>query len=364
MKISHINNILVQDKHLGFEVLRQFEKYNILHIQKEAICPAVKDGFGLCLCYGYTYNLHTELNTLKDNLYKKFNINIALNNYRLPYFPQTGAFVHDFKQNIVYIPFDIFSPLGALEKEQRMEYIKYIFDEYIGVIFKSLKIMTPEEQEQEAFVRFFTQKIEYRQIKIESEISGLNNEILSYQRAIVERYQKIKVLNNGLLKSDEMHNIDKEKIKSEINIIKTLSFVKNVEILADAKITINVGDIYIKDIYIGEFLIHIHPNKIDFTNLNNEYIYTPSGTIYYHPHIKRYAICFGNRQTLIYKLLAQNELSKLVFFCYQFLKSYNSRDNFISLDNWKYKQLEKQKKEKEEQLKKEKQTILTSSQQI
>ena len=182
-----------------------------------------------------------------------------------------------------------------------------------------------------------------------------NNEMEStnkdYDRGIINNLKKIQI-NEEVIKSlTKMSGKVKEFITKQMKEIKDLPFVKSVELDVNG-IEIDIGEIFIRyssrNIYIGDFTLKLLPDKIKIENRNP--IKTEGGRTYHHPHIAGSSsgdICYGNRAKEVRKLLADNEFKKLVYFLYLYLKSYNGRDKYTSIQSWIDRQKELKEKRKD-----------------
>jgi hypothetical protein len=127
--------------------------------------------------------------------------------------------------------------------------------------------------------------------------------------------------------------------KSQLEEIKTLSFVKSIKIVTEG-IKIDVGEIYIsfrgKEVYIGDFDIYLTPQGVSMKCRNPVLEYEDDKSSWKaHPHMRGNDKCYGHeRGIIIQEYFAKFELKKLVYYLYLFLKSYNQSDNYNSITLW------------------------------
>lgn len=171
------------------------------------------------------------------------------------------------------------------------------------------------------------------EIKRKTEIlENIQYDITAAQETILRKVKEFSMI------SGELTNLTNSKdkvglfIEDKIKEILKLTVVKKVD-LDENGIFVDFGDIHIKqgakEYYIGNITCSISPNKITFDNLNNK------KKTYVHPHINSGSPCFGSYATDIYKMLADLNLSKLVFTIAQYLRTYNHQSKYHDLELWK-----------------------------
>jgi flagellar motility protein MotE (MotC chaperone) len=163
--------------------------------------------------------------------------------------------------------------------------------------------------------------------RYETNISNCRDQFLKEYRNLQVNKETVKAIEKLL------ENVN-DTINKQMEEIKALKFVKSVKLTVKG-VKVNIGDVSInykdKIYFIGEFSILFEPSSIEITN---KYPLT-SGDKEHHPHIRKpNAVCFGNRETLVYEMLAKNELKKLVYFIYLYLKSYNEDDKFVEIEKF------------------------------
>lgn len=166
-----------------------------------------------------------------------------------------------------------------------------------------------------------------RNTELEENINNDYDNISEFSREVISNKKEL----IGLAKvREEMKGNFLEKLKT----IETLPFVNGFEI-TEKGVSVDVGKISIEKTYIGEFIIHILPNKITATN-KKPLITEFSGGELHHPHIRGHAFCLGEgRKKKLLELLAQNKFKEAVFMAYLSLKNYNKEDSYNDIEFWK-----------------------------
>lgn len=236
-------------------------------------------------------------------------------------------------RNVVIIYFFPYLEHWKLGKENKyilqiLEWIKEVVIQY------KIKKGNIEELKEKIFIAKFTNSINLNIITTQQTINSCENDIESYKPKIAEWYNKIFTSKMVMINLKKILKNIKGSLLEQVEEIKNLKFVKNVELTQDGiilefeKIFIKVKD---EDIEIGEFIITLMPNNIKIIN-KQPVIY--AGNTYHSCHIDNERVCFGNEEIMAYELLGKMELKKLTHFLYLYLKSYNPEDTYLSMNYW------------------------------
>lgn len=337
MKISHLSEILTKNKKCGLELIKLSKKYKIVNYYEQTsrtthtILPETK-GISIYIKVGNSNNVNREsIEELAAAINEKFNTDYTshfLEYSRLPVFSDTW-FCQIKEKNVVVLGVNLFKPLENIHIDRHIEYIQWIFKNYISKALKGMKIRNKSVMEKEATANYLVAMINKEQDKIKTRLRTLQNDNNSYSKYIVNNIREMRQLKQDLFSDNEMVARDSKRIKREITETLSLPFVKSVTFdESNTKLIVDVGKIDIDDTYIGMFDIYIHSNEIRFKNR------TKKIEKYDHPHIVSSEPCFGEGYDKIAELLAKAKLRSLVFMCYRFLKSYNENDANTSIDRW------------------------------
>lgn len=193
----------------------------------------------------------------------------------------------------------------------------------------------------------YVQSFEHRRNRCKSEVSDYEERIETARNNYFEYINTYNEKKRLLEAMDLDKNKIKERLASEIEGIKSLQIVKNVDV-AD-RIYVDFGDIYItgkvktgekenengiflpiieeKKVYIGNIKFVIGAGSIKVENSN-------SYGNYQHPHAYEGKICFGQVEAEATALLANLDLVKLVKLLYSWVYSYNEDDVYTKLENF------------------------------
>lgn len=123
-------------------------------------------------------------------------------------------------------------------------------------------------------------------------------------------------------------------LMEKIDDIKKLKFVKDVSMTGEG-IELKFDEIFIEDrdkkVRMGNYTVTLTPKKIKI--VNDEPV-ERNGEMYHSCHIDGSSICFGEQQTMAYKLLGEFEFKKLAHFLWMYLNSYNEGDTYIPMRDW------------------------------
>lgn len=238
-----------------------------------------------------------------------------------------------YERNIILLYPDFFkSGLDLLFKNEVLFFFVNFLKEWIKK--NKIKKVNVNAKIQELMFRQFRDNSVKRINELRSSTSNNYQTIKNSNEQIInmlKQNQDNKVLIEGL---EKLVKTSIRELKKEIDKIKKLPFVKSVRLTSDG-VNVEVKDVRItyegKEIKMGDYLISILPNKFKISAKTP--IVTDNGT-FHHPHINGGDICFGNRREKINSLLAEMKFSKLVYFLYLYLKSYNHGDKYNPISYW------------------------------
>lgn len=333
MKLSTISEHLVKNKNVGLQFMALCKKKNITNIiiRSNEIVPEI-EGFSLNLkCGGYNPTQSFHYKEINKKISKWIGKEVSCEvNSTLPQQELSNYFIQHKDKNAVEIIINPFHQLNNIPEEKHMEYINWVFKTIINPAFSRMKIIPKEIMLKKQLVEAFIQKNKEAYEEKQNKLNGLIQEIENYREVIINRHKDIELLLPEIQLAKKNINKTGKQIQKEISNVLKLPFIKSIEYKSN-HLAVNVGKIFIDDIYIGTFIIKIYLTTVKFENMDN----TKDG--YQHPHVTSGGTaCFGGREQQIINLLKEYNLQKLLFSCYQFLKSYNEESPFHELENWKY----------------------------
>lgn len=165
------------------------------------------------------------------------------------------------ERNIVFLYVNPFNT--DYSQEEHLEYLLKIFEEKIkgmeikkADVSEKLKMICIEKYKEQISdkIIFLNNEVQER----ENNITDWRTSILNAMRNILLQKKQVEALSNFSSSTDEA-------LKTSISKIKELEFVKDVK-LTSLGVSVDVGSINIsykgKDVYIGDFVILISPEKI------------------------------------------------------------------------------------------------------
>lgn len=280
-----------------------------------------KKGFGRGYDYG-SYTLPDKLDGEKHLIeVKEDRTNVII-----------GMYLKD--RNIITLCFDMFNTSLALQLDS--EYLLY-FLTALEEFAKKVEVKTLDTTKfmQENLLKKFNLHISKRLGDINYKIEKERNNVESYQLAMMESTKAMQLARVELVAMSKHSQVTMETLQQQINAIKTLDFVKNVE-LVEGKICLEIHNVKIRfkgnDVDMGNYRVGYSANKIYIENFEPKKS-KDWGTVH-HPHIQGDSICFGTRKQKMYDLLASLKLKQLTYFVYLFLKSYNVEDKYCPIELW------------------------------
>lgn len=333
MKLSHINSYLATDSNAGLEFIRQSKKLKIINWYNSSskIVPE-PNGIRVYICKGSYKNVQPKvIEKIAIDVKQKFDISLFGNftdNRKLPEFSDTW-FCYIKEKNVLCISLNFFKVLDYLNKDDRIEYVKWVFEKYISKALKGIRLRSKTAIEKEAMTGFLDKIITYNRNEKIQNIMDYEKYNDDYSKAIIENIRKIQKHKQEIIFMKKQLENDKKKFKKEIRDTLALPFVKKIYYDYDEeRLVIDVGRINIGKIHIGMFDIYIYPYKIRFKNRTNK------KDNYDHPHIDGGRPCFGTGKEKMNELLGYTKIKALVFKSYHFLKQYNEDDANAQIDPW------------------------------
>ena len=242
---------------------------------------------------------------------------------------EIGCYIKERNIFIIYANIFYSNLVLGLDNECIFLQVKAITD-YIKK--KKIKKVSTKKYEQNKILREFSENVQTQINDLRGKITGREDSIITYRAEIINYFQANTIDKEILKTLIKMKDKVEDLVKKHIREIKSLKFVKSVDLFTKG-IKIDVGEIKIENISLGEFYIYIKPRGI--TIENKKPLRRECGEPIHHPHIKNPSnICYGNRKDKIDELLARGDYKKLVYFLYLFLKSYNKEDKYYSTKYW------------------------------
>lgn len=153
------------------------------------------------------------------------------------------------------------------------------------------------------------------------ELSSQLNEVCKQHRMYVEQLQDLSTV----------HGKTGKKIASEYDKLWDLPLVRSVKMENDT-LVVWTDTIKIEGIEIGRFKIYLKlDGEILLINSSKK---TPND--FHHPNVNKAGIpCLGNVSKAIPKFMADYEFAIVIQILIEFLKTYNPKDRYLSLNHWR-----------------------------
>jgi len=340
MKLSTLNNIFTKDKKSHYLLLSKLLSHNVknVYVNTDFIKSEI-DGIGV-------YFVSGNVDNVEDELVKKTLIDIQKKcRYGKSFSKQSFAralpiksnklFVYIKEKNAIVFALDFFCRqfMPSNNQEGRIEYINYIFDNYMSEPLKSVKIIKDENFNEKDIAEYLLSSIQKNFDTLGNDKEELENQLRHYSNEITNITRKLEFLINTKKRLNNINNKGFDYLHEEIKDVLKLPFIKSMVYNNRQNcLEIDVGEIRIKKTYIGDFIIYIEPNYISFENKTNK----RQG--YHHPHVMDdCSPCFGTRHAKVFELLGRYQLKPLIFFLYQFLKTYNEDSCYMEIRYWQKK---------------------------
>lgn len=238
------------------------------------------------------------------------------------------------ERNIVLLYINPFNTDFTTENNEYLELVLKLFEEKMKEI--TLEKVDVTEKMKNAFVEKFKREITQKLNEVRENLRYSENEIDESQMRIVRAIRNAQLNRKQIEGLISFSTSTDERIKTAIEEVKGLTFVKNVR-LTSGGIGIDVGKIVInhngEEVYIGDFYLIISPEGIKAYCKNP--ILSLDGIEVSHPHIDGNHNCYGGeREDKIIEYLSTFELKRLVFYLHMFLTTYTANDSYNSLSMW------------------------------
>jgi hypothetical protein len=182
--------------------------------------------------------------------------------------------------------------------------------------------------------------------RTEKDIRDTVESIKRREEDIVQMYRQNESKITQIEAMKELTTKVQDNLLKEIEEVKTLKFVKKVELEVN-KIAVHVGKVTLTGIhtgedeygdededeytiYAGDYIIDYYPGKIEIRNKDQL-----PGTDKAHPHIS-YDVepCWGNMGPKFMKLLGQLKIKELTFYIMSWLKTYNDDSPHMNIKEY------------------------------
>ncbi len=243
-----------------------------------------------------------------------------------------GDFYSD--RNLLIINFNMFPQYPSLSLTKTVcDFVKEVLKVNEVVIENEVNIEKIREINKVKNTKLFMDHITTREIEVKKGIETKNNEIIQYNKKIVNNYHKIEVETIEVVSIGEFKKNFKNNFENQLKELEELDFVEKVSLDREG-ILIEVGNLSLgrgsQKTYIGYMYFLITPSQI---KILNKY----SKENLQHPHVNNNQPCFGTYSEGIHKLLGKMDLKRLVFTLNQFLYTYTGHGTFTggTLPIWK-----------------------------
>lgn len=322
----------------GMLVLRKVRQLKIDSIGWDFV---TRKGLNIIICYSDGLYAIPNWNTLKTEFNQQvkailgegsnyqYNDNFALPQGQVKTKWSNWVLTH----NAVCLAVNIFNPINQMKtEEQATTYVNWAFDNIVGPAVEGFKPIPEADLKINQVVLQLQSSISNQLSSTTQSLQITESDIQTHQTRMKGLYEKVILEKQKLEAIKKAQNTSRDHLLRELKSIESLPFVKKVSFTTEG-VCVEVGDIKLQRTLVGTFKLVIG-SQIRCINTDTKRVMGA----YHHPHISTNGnrMCYGStRAAKIAELHGSMQIRKLVFMLYAFLRSYNQKDCYHRIDDWK-----------------------------